>query len=95
MMVTQIMYLTSLQAARRVYMYCYEPESKGQKGKILLYHDNAKPHIATRTTDYLEELGMELLDPPTHSPDLSPCHFFFFKDKMLGLMFSSPNMQQN
>lgn len=62
------------------------------RSRIILHHDNASSHIAGRTTKYLEGEGVELLNPPTYSPDLAPCDFFLFpriKDKMRGLRFSS------
>lgn len=65
---------------------------KRPRGKILFHHDNARPHIADRTTNYLTQEGVELLKPPTYSPDLSPCDFFLFptiKNKMRGLRFDS------
>lgn len=60
--------------------------------RILLHHDNASSHKADLTKDYLKQMGVEKLDPPTYSPDLSPCDFFLFptiKDKMRGLRFDS------
>lgn len=65
---------------------------KRPEGNILLHHDNARPHIANRTTEYLAKLRVELLGAPTYSPDLSPCDFFLFptiKDRMRGLRFDS------
>lgn len=65
---------------------------KRPRGEIMLHHDNASSHTAGLTTDYLKANGVELLNPPTYSPDLAPCDFFLFpriKDKMRGLRFNN------
>lgn len=66
---------------------------KRPKGGIILHHDNARPHIANRTTEYLKANGVEILHSPSNSPDLAPCDFFLFptiKNKMRGLQYNSP-----
>lgn len=37
-----------------------------------LMHDNARPHVARITTDYLEEVGIRVMSWPARSPDLNP-----------------------
>lgn len=46
------------------------------RSKIILHCDIANAH--NRITEYLAQEDVELLDPPIHSPDLSPCDFFLF-----------------
>lgn len=66
---------------------------KQPNGQIFLHHDNAKRQIADRIGEYLTQEGVKLLNPPTYSPDLTPCDFFLFpkiKDKMRSLWLDSP-----
>ena len=46
--------------------------------RILLLHDNARPHTARATIDALETLNSEVLSHPPYSPDLAPSDFHFF-----------------
>jgi len=48
-------------------------------GKIVLLHDNARPHIARTTRDTVDSLGWEILPHPPYSPDISPCDFHLFR----------------
>ena len=42
---------------------------------IKLLHDNALAHKSTTVQEYPKESGLDVLDNPTYSPDLSPCNF--------------------
>ena len=42
---------------------------------IKLFHDNAPAHKSTTVQEYLKESGLDVLDHPPYSPDLSPCDF--------------------
>ena len=60
--------------------------------RILLLHDNARPHTARATIDALETLKFEVLSHPPYSPDLAPSHFYFFphlKRDLKGTHFTS------
>jgi transposase len=46
--------------------------------RILLLHDNARPHTARAAIDALEMLKFEVLSHPPYSPDLAPSDFHFF-----------------
>ena len=48
-----------------------------QKG-VTLQHDNATPHTAKRTTEWLQRYGWEVLPHPAHSPDLAPSDYYLF-----------------
>lgn len=37
-----------------------------------LMHDNARPHVARIVTQYLEEVGIRVMQWPARSPDLNP-----------------------
>jgi histone-lysine N-methyltransferase SETMAR len=46
---------------------------------MLLQHDNARPHMAKKTLQKMEELeSIELLPNPTFSPDLEPSYYYLF-----------------
>ena len=42
------------------------------KEKAWFQHDNARPHTAKVSTEFLQESGMCILDWPAQSPDLNP-----------------------
>lgn len=46
--------------------------------KILLIHDNARPHTANVTREVLESFKWELFPHPPYSPDLAPSDFHLF-----------------
>ena len=45
---------------------------------IKLLHDNAPAHKSAKIQEYLKECGLDVLDHPPYSPDLSPCDFWLF-----------------
>ena len=54
-----------------------ERPRSGLRG-ILLLHDNARPHTAQNTENYLISQGVRTIDHPPYSPDLSPCDYWLF-----------------
>ena len=59
---------------------------------IKLLHDNAAGHKSTTVQEYLKECGLDVLDHPPYSPDLSPCDFWLFprlKEMLVGHRFES------
>jgi histone-lysine N-methyltransferase SETMAR len=46
--------------------------------KILLHHDNAKPHTSVTTAAATRRLGFEVLPHPAYSPDLAPSDYWLF-----------------
>ena len=60
--------------------------------KVLLLYDNARPHMASQTTETINHLGFEVLDHPAYSPDLAPSDYHLFgplKNALRGRRFST------
>ena len=59
---------------------------------IKLLHDNVPTHKSVTVQKYLKEFGLDVLDHPSYSPDLSPCDFWLFprlKEMLVGHCFES------
>ena len=59
---------------------------------IKLLHDNAQAHKSATVQEYQKESGLNVLDHPPYSPDLSPCDFWLFprpKEMLAGKRFES------
>ncbi|KAG5314668.1 MOS1T transposase, partial [Pseudoatta argentina] len=53
--------------------------------KVILLHDNARPHVVKRVKTYLETLKWEVLPHPPYSPDIAPSNFHLFRSITHGL----------
>ncbi|KAG5317999.1 MOS1T transposase, partial [Pseudoatta argentina] len=53
--------------------------------KVILLHDNARPHVAKPVKTYLETLKWEVLPHPPYSPDIAPSDFHLFRLMAHGL----------
>ncbi|KAG5311876.1 MOS1T transposase, partial [Pseudoatta argentina] len=53
--------------------------------KVILSHDNARPHVAKPVKTYLETLKWEVLPHPPYSPDIAPSDFHLFRSMAHGL----------
>ena len=47
--------------------------------KVILRHDNARPHVAKPVKTYLETLKWEVLPHPPYSPDIAPSDYYLFR----------------
>ena len=59
---------------------------------IKLFHDNAPAHKSATVQEYLKESGLDVLDNPPYSPDLSPGDFWLFprlKEMLAGHCFET------
>ena len=55
-------------------------QKRPDKTKIILQHDNAKPHTAKLTKAKIQELGWEVLSHSPYSPDLALSDYHLFRD---------------
>ncbi|KAG5311344.1 MOS1T transposase, partial [Pseudoatta argentina] len=53
--------------------------------KVILLHDNARPHVAKPVKTYLETLKWEVLPHPPYSPDMAPSDFHLLRSMAHGL----------
>ena len=61
------------------------PQYEQRHDKIILQHDNARPHAAQAVKKYLETLKWEVLPHPPYSPDLAPSDYHLFRSMTHGL----------
>ena len=47
---------------------------------FILHQDNSPVHMSQESKDYYKEDKWQLTNHPPHSPDLSPCDFWLFKE---------------
>lgn len=60
--------------------------------RVVLHHDNAKPHTSLMTREKISQLGWEVLPHPSYSPDLAPSDFHLFlslQNSMRAMRFNS------
>lgn len=55
------------------------PQYTERHDKVILLHDNARPHNAQVVKQYLKEQNWEILSHPPYSPDIAPSDFHLFR----------------
>lgn len=55
-----------------------KPELIGRK-KIVLHHDNARPHTSLATRQKLMDLSWKVLMRPSYSSDIAPLDYHLFR----------------
>jgi len=61
------------------------PQYEERHDKVILQHDNARPHVAQSVKTYLETLKWEVLPHPPYSPDIAPSDYYLFRSMAHGL----------
>jgi transposase len=75
---TQLMRLSQALKEKR-------PQYVERHDKVILQHDNARPHVAQPVKTYLETLNWEILPHPPYSPDIAPSDYHLFRSMTHGL----------
>ena len=55
------------------------PELGDRTHKVILLHDNARPHVAKPVKTYLENIKWDVLPHAPYSPDLAPSDYYLFR----------------
>ncbi|GFY09176.1 mariner Mos1 transposase [Trichonephila clavipes] len=61
------------------------PQYNERRNKVILQHDNVRPHVAKMIKTYLETLKWEVQPHPLYSPDLAPSDYHLFRLMAHGL----------
>ena len=69
---TQLMKLSRAFKEKRARYY-------SRHDKIILLHDNDRPHVAVPVKTYLETLKWKILPHPPYSPDIAPSDYHLFR----------------
>ena len=55
------------------------PAIASNRRKVILLHDNARPHVARAVRETLLQLEWEVLPHPAYSPDIAPSDYYLFR----------------
>jgi len=55
------------------------PEYEQRHDKVILLHDNARPHVAKVVKTYLKMLKWDVLPHSPYSPDIAPSDYWLFR----------------
>ena len=54
------------------------PQYEQSHEKVILLHENARPHVAKPVKTYLGTLKWKFLPHPPYSPDIAPSDYYLF-----------------
>ena len=55
------------------------PQCAKRHDKVILFYDNARPHVAKQMKEILKALGWDVLPYPPYSPDIAPSYYYLFR----------------
>ena len=61
------------------------PQYEQSHEKVILQHDNARPHVAKPVKTYLETLKWGVLSHPSYFPDIVSSDYYLFRSMAHGL----------
>ena len=61
------------------------PQYEQRNEKVILQHDNARPHVTKPVKTYLETLRWAVLPHPPYSPDIALSDYYLFRSMVHGL----------
>ena len=61
------------------------PQYQERHDKVILQHDNVRPHVARPVKTYFETLKWVVLPHPPYSPDIAPSDYHLFRSIAHGL----------
>ena len=62
------------------------PEWINRHERVILLHDNARPHVSKAVIDVLKELKWDILPHPPYSPDIAPSDYHLFQSMAHALL---------
>jgi histone-lysine N-methyltransferase SETMAR len=80
----------SRETLKKLKKRCRRVRSHKDVTKVLLHHDNARPHTSLRIREAITKLQWTVLSQPPYSPDLAPSDYHLFdllKDAIRGKKF--------
>ena len=70
------------------------PQYNERHDKVILQHNNARPHVAKVVKTYLETLKWEVLPHPPYSPDVAPSDYHLFRLMHTGWLTSTSGLMK-
>ena len=86
--ITRELYRTQLMRLSRA-LHEKRPQYEQRHKKVILQHDNSRPHVAKPVKTYLEKLKWEVLPHPSYSPDIAPFDYYSMAHVLADQQFSS------